>query len=310
MATSSAGGELTETTAAGDRKMPNPTDLARIQPVDAVEARRPSLYDPAPQATGPIGKDRMLRTPVLSERQIDDFHRQGYLAARGAFDDGEMALIDRWAEELAARPERSGRHWVYREKSLTEPGKDLINRIENIQAFHAGFAELARVLAAPAAQLLDEEAVLFKEKINFKMPGGDGFKAHQDSQAGWDAYADYFVNVLVTIDEATAENGCIELAAGHHRRGLFRSWEPLTEDDMRGMEFVPVPTRPGDLVFFDCFAPHRSAPNASGRMRRLYYATYNRRSAGDHMARYYRDKHKNYPPDIDREPGKTYVYRV
>jgi len=37
--------------------------------------------------------------------------------------------------------------------------------------------------------------VLFKEKVNFKMPGGDGFKPHQDSQAGWDRYADYFVNV-------------------------------------------------------------------------------------------------------------------
>jgi hypothetical protein len=38
--------------------------------------------------------------------------------------------------------------------------------------------------------------------------------------------------------------------------------------------------------------------------RRLYYATYNRASAGDHMARYYADKHKNYPPDIDRQAGR------
>jgi ectoine hydroxylase-related dioxygenase (phytanoyl-CoA dioxygenase family) len=100
------------------------------------------------------------------------------------------------------------------------------------------------------------------------------------------------------------------MVAGHHKRGLFRSWEPLTEDDMKGMSFVPYPTKPGDLVFFDCYAPHRSAPNLSDKIRRIYYATYNRTSAGDHMAQYYADKHKSYPPDIDRDPTKTYVFRV
>ena len=34
-----------------------------------------------------------------------------------------------------------------------------------------------------------------EDKINFKMPGGTGFKPHQDSQAGWEVYAKYFINV-------------------------------------------------------------------------------------------------------------------
>ena len=142
------------------------------------------------------------------------------------------------------------------------------------------------------------------------MPGGDGFKPHQDSQAGWEDYASYFNNVLVCIDEATEENGCIEVAAGHHRCGIFRAWEPLTEDDMEGMEFVSCPTRPGDLVFFDSYTPHASGPNLSGQSRRIYYVTYNRASEGDHLERYYADKRKSYPPDIEGEPGREYVYRV
>jgi hypothetical protein len=28
------------------------------------------------------------------------------------------------------------------------------------------------------------------------------------------------------------------------------------------------------------------------------------------MAQYYADKHKSFPPDIDRDPGKEYVFRV
>ena len=252
----------------------------------------------------------MLRTPVLTQDQIDDFYNSGSLVVRGAFAPEEAKRIQTWSDELVALPEAPGRQWVFHEKSLKNPGKKLISRIEYIHPFHAGFKELAEALRAPVGQLLGEEAVLFKEKVNFKMPGGDGFKPHQDSQAGWDKYANFFISVLVCIDEATVENGCLEVVAGHHKRGLFRSWEPLTEDNMQGMVFVPVPTKPGDLIFFDCYAPHQSQPNLSDKIRRLYYATYNKLSAGDHQAQYYADKRKNYPPDIERDPAKTYVFRV
>lgn len=252
----------------------------------------------------------MLEVPVLSEEQIANFERDGYLAVSGAFGAETTAQIERWCDELTAMPEEPGKHWVYWEQSLSNPNEKIRSRIENISANHTGFAELTATLKAPVGQLLGEEAVLFKEKINFKLPGGDGFKPHQDSQAGWDVYADFFVNVLVCIDEATEENGCLKVVRGHHKRGLFRMWEPLSDADMQGMEFVACPTKPGDLIFFDCFAPHASEANRSKLSRRLYYVTYNRISAGDNLARYYADKHRSYPPDIERESGKDYVFRV
>ncbi len=251
-----------------------------------------------------------LKTPVLTDQQIGDFRRDRYVVVRATFGATEMARIDTWARELAAMPEEAGRHWVYWEQSLLEPDRKIINRIENISPCHSGFAELSQTLKAPVGQLLGEEAVLFKEKINFKMPGGDGFKPQQDSQDGWDAYATLFITVTVCIDEATGENGCLNVAAGEHQRGLLRGWEPLTEDDMAGMDFTICPTWPGDLVFLDSNTPHGSAPNMSDTVRRLYFATYNRLSEGDHLARYYADKRQSYPPDIEREPGKEYVFRV
>ena len=232
------------------------------------------------------------------------------MLAPGAFNTGDMAQILRWTEELQALPEESGKHWVFHEKSSLDPNKDLISRIEYISPFHTGFAELGKILKQPVAQLLGEEAVLFKEKINFKMPGGDGFKPHQDSQAGWQDYADFFISVMVCIDEATIENGCLQLVAGYQHHGLYREWEPLTDADMAGMKFVNFPTKPGDVVFFDCYAPHASDPNLTNSIRRLYFATYNRISEGDHLVQYYADKHKSYPPDIDRDAGKKYVFRV
>jgi len=158
------------------------------------------------------------------------------------------------------------------------------------------------------SELFGKEAVLFKDKINFKMPGGDGFKAHQDVQAGWDRYASLHITALVSIDASTLENGCLQLAPGHHKQGFIgESWKPLQED---ALEYISVPAKPGDAVFFDSFAPHRSEPNRTNSARRVLYVTYNRLSEGDHRRQYYIDKRKSYPPDCEREPDKEYVFRV
>lgn len=82
------------------------------------------------------------------------------------------------------------------------------------------------------------------------------------------------------------------------------------DDDMRRLGARPVPTRAGDAVFFDSYAPHASGPNLSAERRRVLYITYNRGSAGDHRARYFADKRRSFPPDIEREPGRTYTFRV
>ncbi len=252
----------------------------------------------------------MLTTPVLTVQQLKDFRQDGFVIVRAGFSPAEAKLIQQWSTELAELPEESGKQWVYHEQSRTNPGEKLISRIEKLSPFHSGFKQLAEVLRHPVGQLLGEEALLFKEKVNYKMPGGDGFKPHQDSQAGWDDYASYFISVTVCVDEATLENGCLQLVSGHQNSGLFRSWEPLTDEDMADMELVHYPTQPGDIVFFDCYTPHASEPNLSNRIRRMYFSTYNRASEGNHLEQYYADKHKNYPPDIDREQGKEYVFRV
>ncbi len=257
-----------------------------------------------------VREESTIPAPILSDSQIEAFRRDGFVTSRQAFGPEQLRRFAGWADDLLALPEAPGRHWVFWEDSLKTSGKRIVCRIENIIPFHPGFAALVEALTPSVEQLLGEPAVLFKEKVNYKQPGGDGFKPHQDSQAGWDAYADFFISAIVSIDEATPANGCLRVAAGHHRAGLFRSWEPLTETDMAGMTFVDCPTQPGDIIYFDSYAPHASDPNFSDRERRMYFATYNRKSAGNHLAQYYADKKKSFPPDIERVPGKIYKFRV
>ncbi len=249
----------------------------------------------------------------FTEEQLKAYRRDGYVMVRGLFDDAAVRQIARWTDEIGSSPEVPGAYMMYFEDSLLEAGKRVLSRIENFCPYHEGFDALINsgTLRDHASALFGEPAVLFKEKINFKMPGGGGFEPHQDSQAGWDAYAELFITALVSIDAATAENGCLELAAGQHTRGLIgESWRPLSEHEIDGLDFMPCPTAPGDAVFFDSFTPHRSAPNLTAAPRRVLYVTYNRLSDGDHRARYYADKRESYPPDCEREPDKAYVYRV
>jgi ectoine hydroxylase-related dioxygenase (phytanoyl-CoA dioxygenase family) len=188
-----------------------------------------------------------------------------------------------------------------------------VQRIEDFCSQHAELDSLVRGarLQAMAENLVDGPLVLFKDKVNFKLPGGGGFEPHQDQAAGWSRYAPLFVTAMVTLDSATVENGCLEIAHGSRlQRLLGPEWEPLSRDALGAQAMRPLPTAAGDAVFFDSYVMHASAANLSPTPRRVLYVTYNATAAGDQRARYYADKRAAFPPDIERQPGVEYRFRV
>ncbi len=88
---------------------------------------------------------------------------------------------------------------------------------------------------------------------------------------------------------------------------MGEEWTPLEESQLR---LQPLPTAPGDVIFFDSFVPHGSKPNLTDAARRVLYVTFNLAAHGDQRARYFADKHAAFPPDIDRDPAQSYVFRV
>lgn len=250
---------------------------------------------------------------LVGAQERESFARDGFVVLRKFFDAAAVAAMDRWTDELAAAPVVSGRHWVYCETSFADPTAKIVQRIENFCPFHPAYDRFIRAgrLKAAVDALLGAPAVLFKEKINFKLPGGAGFKPHQDQQAGWTRYAPFFVTALVGIDATTIENGCLEIAPRPASGGLIgEEWRPLDDATTAALGMKPVPTAPGDVILFDSFVPHASEPNRTAAPRRVLYLTYNRRADGDHRAQYYRDKHASFPPDIDRAADRDYVFRV
>lgn len=219
---------------------------------------------------------------------VAHFATHGWVHVRPPDGDELGSRLRRWADEVSAWPDGDGTWLQHRE--LTDAGPVLC-RTENIAANHDGLRGLLTEgpMLAMAGALLGEPAVLYKDKLNHKLPGGAGYAPHQDAPAY--RFVDIHVSCLVAVDDATPENGCLEVVSGAHDRiwpadevGCIRS------DVVAGMRWEPAPVSAGDTLWFHSRTPHRSGPNVSDRPRRALYPTYNARSEGDLRAAYYRQK--------------------
>src|SRR4030095_12651821 len=84
--------------------------------------------------TGPM--DRPVIYPpslhsMVTSATLASYARDGYLVLPGLFDPAEAARLAAWTDEVTAWPEVPGRHMVYWEAHRHEPGRRVLNRIEN-----------------------------------------------------------------------------------------------------------------------------------------------------------------------------------
>jgi len=261
-----------------------------------------------------VGSTTVSPPPVFADgaaaEAVAHFAREGWVHVRPADGDALAVRLQAWADDVAAWPEaptRSGAApaggWL-QHRELTEAGPALC-RTENLVPHHAGLRELlcAGAMVEVAGALLGEPAVLYKDKLNHKLPGGAGYAPHQDAPAY--RFVEVHVSCMVAIDAATPENGCLEVVSGAHDRlwptdaaGCIRA------DVVDAMDWRPVTVRAGDTLWFHSRTPHRSGPNRSAGPRRALYPTYNAASEGDRRADYYRQKAAELAADAgdDRVP--------
>jgi len=249
-----------------------------------------------------------LSTP-LSPAQLETWRREQVLALPRVISGDALSTLQTWTEDLAVRTERAGLWMKYFERTETEDRQ--LCRVENFIPYHAGMDALLQgpEILARVSQLMDEPAILFKEKINFKLAGGAGFAPHQDAPA-FDAFGqNYHITVLITIDPSNTSNGGLEFGNPTPPYTILDQNPDGTVADAvsEAMTWTPIDLPPGSIVFFDSYIPHRSSQNQSERPRRSLYITYNRASEGDCRDRYYADKRATFPPEIEREPGVDYL---
>lgn len=184
---------------------------------------------------------------------------------------------------------------------ITATGARQIMRTENFADFHPGFSSLlhGEALAEILAQVTRDSMLLFKDKMNYKLPGGSGVSAHIDAPAYDHIDQIEHTTANLAVDAATVANGCVEVVPGSHKMtveladegAISKAWEACHQ-------FVPVELAPGDLLTFGSHLAHRSGPNSTDHSRASVYATYHKVSdGGDLRSRYYVDRRENFPPD-------------
>ena len=251
--------------------------------------------------------------PILDAVARAHFDRHGWAHLPAFFDAVRRHDLVEWTNEIGAWPETPGKWMRYYERLVGDPATKMLARVENFVPYHAGLAESltgARVRAL-LTELLGEPVTLFKDKINFKLPGGAGCDDHQDAPAYVDFGVEHHLTFAVPVDRMTPENGCLEMAMDASARVFLpqKADGSLQPAVMAGMDVRPLTVELGDALVFDAWVPHRSGPNRSTGPRRAYYLTFNPASAGDHRAAYFARKRRCFPPEYERQPGVDYAAR-
>ena len=187
-------------------------------------------------------------------------------------------------------PQSNESKWMHHYEHTVHGAR--LTRTENIVSYlpQLGRWLMAGKLPSLVGQLLGDDVFLYKEKINYKYPGGAGYAAHQDAPAY--KQLSRHLTALVAVERATVANGCLEFAAGRHREGLIGLTEDgiLSQEAEASLDFTPCEMEPGDVAVFSSYIPHRSRPNHSGERRALLYLTYNAQREGYLRDEYYRHK--------------------
>lgn len=227
----------------------------------------------------------------LDTNQIAQFHTDGYIVCTSLLGDVDRAAVVDIVEEIAAWQDSDDRWQHYRERTTDGP---VLSRTENFLPYHEGIRRMLTdgVLPAAVSQLFAEPAVVFKEKINYKLPGGGGFAPHQDAKAY--AYGSSHITCLVAVDDNRIDNGCLWFSPGGHQAGLLETDETgcLSADVADALNWSAAPMPAGGVTFFSSFVPHKSPSNRSQQARRSLYVTWNRASEGDLRKAYYEERQR------------------
>jgi len=160
---------------------------------------------------------------------------------------------------------------VHRERL---PGGEL--RLCRVERFTEVLATGPAVIP-PAASVVTEKlgarAVLMKDKINIKWPGGGEYHCHQDSRAYPPDMQDV-CTVGIALTPSNDVNGGLRIADGVH--GLLHADENgcVAASCLACLTFQALDLAPGDAVLFDGFAPHFSGANTSAGPRSVAFLTF------------------------------------
>ncbi|MCM2681253.1 phytanoyl-CoA dioxygenase family protein [Echinimonas agarilytica] len=223
-----------------------------------------------------------MNNRVLTQQQISDFNRDGYVIVRGHYSPEEIKCLQDKAFNDDSLYERA---WHKKDAEGTvskvclwqETGNDLYSMFSR-----------GRRLAESVEAILGEEVYHTSTKIMMKEPFvGGAWEWHQDF--GYWHKDNYLlrsdiVSCMIGVNRATIENGCLQVLKGSHQLGRLDHNKTgdqkgadmeFVEQAMKSHELINVELEPGDVLFFHCNLLHKSNQNRSSEPRWSMICAYN-----------------------------------
>lgn len=244
-----------------------------------------------------------MTRPAISDDQFTQFWEDGYLVLKGFFTTEEIELLaqtarqDRSLDEHAIeRADASG--GTSRLALWNHPGDDLYGMFSRNEA-----------IVGMVGQLFDDEPYHYHSKMMMKEPRvGGAWEWHQDYGYWYQngVLSPDMCSVMIAVDPATRENGCLQVLRGSHKIGRidhFRDGDQAGADKARvavareRFERVYCELSPGDAIVFHSNTLHASDANLSDDPRWCMICAYNMRNNNPFVE----SQHPSYSP-IDVVP--------
>jgi ectoine hydroxylase len=253
----------------------------------------------------------------LSDSQIEEYDRSGYLLFPGLLDQEEAQLLKVTASVLCARPgpeivrekESNGIRLAYGGHEVCEPYKRL--------------STLPRLLN-PVRQLLREYAYIHQSRLNPKEGfSGGAWNWHQDFGT-WhreDGMPEpHCVMTAIFLDDSTAVNGPLLVLPGSQHHGIVNTVTreeatgytvmqidpPVVSDFANRNGIVPLMGPAGTVAFIHCNLVHGSSNNVSPWPRSIMYFNYNAVSnapTGGNGRAWYHNNQDHTPLELGDDDG-------
>ena len=245
---------------------------------------------------------------IVSKKNIKIFNEKGYCYKKNFF---SKKILKKVKEEVT-NLKKYDQNFYYEKIGK----KNYSKRVENIINYSKSADKIinSKKILLALKKLTKKNYCLFKDKLNFKYPGGEGFKAHIDGHfywkkskkgrllKGWNEYSNNFVNLVIPLEKSTKKNGCLYVASSKNTFNyLGKTWSEIAKqldyqtpnikkEKLKYFDFKPIEMEAGDILFFDWKCAHFSKKNKSKSSRMIFYATYNLKKDSNVRSLYYQDK--------------------
>lgn len=225
----------------------------------------------------------MVNSP-LSPDQIEEYRRDGITLLPSLLDASTLGRLHEAIDSIVAGAIENGDTSILELEPEAVDGKAVARRIYDPCERHQVFRELCsdtRILDAVEC-LIGPDIGLHHSKLNMKPSRvGSAVEWHQDL-AYFPHTNDDLVTALVYLDDASIENGCLQVIPALHHAYLDHHDETgrfsgLITDEAFTSQATParpLPAPAGSVILMHCLLPHSSLPNRSRDGRRTLIFEY------------------------------------